>query len=50
MAIKSEKAVSQLKWMSSEKITSLDEERRKAEQDEYYKAMEEVVRKMEEGL
>ena len=50
VAIKSEKAVSQLKWMSSEKITSLDEERRKAEQDEYYKAMEEVVRKMEEGL
>ncbi len=42
-AIKTEKAVRQLRWIRSEKITRLDESIRKAEEEEYQNAFAKVM-------
>jgi hypothetical protein len=46
VAIKTEKAASQLKWIRSEKITKLDEAYRRAEQAEYDAAFAEVLQEI----
>ena len=46
VAIKTEKAASQLKWIRSEKITKLDEVYRRAEQAEYDAAFAEVLQEI----
>ena len=46
VAIKTEKAVRQLRWMRSEKITKLDEGSRKAEQDAYDAAFAKVLKEI----
>ena len=46
VAIKTEKAASQLKWIRSEKITKLDEAYRRAEQEKYDAAFAEVLQEI----
>ncbi len=46
IAIKTEKAVRQLHWIRSEKITRIGAEQRKAEQDSYDAAFAEVLRQI----
>lgn len=46
VAIKSERAATQLKWTGSEKITGLDRTVRKAEQDEYQAAFARVMQEI----
>lgn len=46
VAIKSEKAAAQLRWIRAEKITGLDESVKKAEQDEYQEVFAEVMQKI----
>jgi len=46
VVIKSEKAASQLKWLGSERITELDADTRRTEQDEYQTEFVEVMQKI----
>ena len=46
IAIKTEKAVRQLHWIRSEKITRIGAEQRKAEQDAYDAAFAEVLKQI----
>ena len=46
VAIKTEKAVRQLRWIRSEKITKLDGRQRKAEQDIYDAAFAEILQEI----
>ena len=48
VAVKTEKAVQQLRWIGAEKLAGLSEELRRAEQEEYAKAFEQVMREMRE--
>ena len=46
VAIKSEKAAAQLKWIRSEKITGLEERLRRAEEEAYQAAFAEVMQEI----
>ena len=45
-AIKTEKAAAQLRWIRSEKITRLNEDQRKEEQDAYMLAFAKVMQEI----
>jgi len=46
VAIKSEKAAAQLRWIQSERITGLEEGQRKAEEEAYQAAFAEVMQEI----